>query len=175
MKEFIYLDASATYQKPQLVIDAQVDFLENHYADAGRGVCAAAVAVDGMVGRVRCRVADFMNAKPDNIVFTSGTTAAMNMIVRMLDVASDTLIAVSDLDHHSARLPFVMSGGKVCLCPLNGDLNYDLDKVPCADVLLLSAMSNVMGVAQNIPEIVRIARAKNPNVVVVVDYLFPRA
>lgn len=169
MNEFIYLDASATYQKPQSVIDAQVDFLENHYANAGRGVCAVAVAVDEMVGRVRRHVADFMNTHPDNIVFTSGTTASMNMIVHMLDITPDTMVAVSDLDHHSARLPFVMSGGRVCMCPLDNNLNYDLDKVPYADILILSAMSNVIGVAQKIPEIVRIARSKNPNVIVVVD------
>lgn len=169
MNEFIYLDAAATYQKPESVIAAQVDFLQNHYANAGRGICARAVAVDDMVADVRARVACFMATKPDNIVFTSGTTASMNMIARMLKINADTVVAVSDLDHHSARLPFVMIGANVVLCPLDDELNFDLENIPYADVIVVTAMSNVIGVSQKIPEIVRMARDKNPDVVIVVD------
>ena len=40
MNKIIYLDAAATYQKSESVIGAQVDFLRNNYANAGRGICA---------------------------------------------------------------------------------------------------------------------------------------
>lgn len=169
MNKIIYLDAAATYQKPQSVIDAEIDFLQTRYANAGRGVCARAVAVDDMVLLARKRVAQFMGADAGNIVFTSGTTAAMNMIAKMLGLGPNSVVAVSDLDHHSARLPFVMSGAEIVLCPLDADFNYVLDDLPFADVMVLTAMSNVIGVAQKIPEIVRIARNKNPNVIIVVD------
>ncbi len=169
MNEIIYLDAAASYQKSDSVIDAQVDFLRNHYANSGRGICARATWVDDMVAAARVRVAKFMNADADNIVFTHGTTDAMNQIARMLNLNSESVVAVSDLDHHSARLPFVMSGAGLVVCDLTDDLNIDKTKIPCADVLVVTAMSNVLGWKQNVTEIVQCAREKNPNVIVVVD------
>ena len=169
MNEIIYLDAAASYQKDDAVINAQVDFLRNHYANAGRGICARAAWVDDMVANGRMRVAEFMNARPENIVFTHGTTDAINQIVRMLNLKSESIVAVSDLDHHSARLPFVMSGAKVIVCSLDENLDIDVNKIPYADVMVITAMSNVLGQPQNVSEIVRCAREKNPNVVVVVD------
>lgn len=169
MNKIIYLDAAATYQKAQSVIQTELDFLSNHYANAGRGVCARASYVDDMVLCARRRVADFMGACENQIVFTSGTTGAMNMIARMLDLCADKIVAVSDLDHHSARLPFQQSGAKTVVMPLDADFNIDINNVPYADVMVITAMSNVVGRAQNVAEIVRRAREKNPNVVVVVD------
>ena len=169
MNKIIYLDAAATYQKADAVIQAQVDFLRNHYANAGRGVCARATYVDDMVAGARQRVARFMRAHENQIVFTSGTTGAINMIARMLDLTSDMIVAVSDLDHHSARLPFEQSRAKTIVMPLDSGFNIDVNEIPYADVVVLTAMSNVFGVAQNVAEIVRRARDKNPNVIVVVD------
>ena len=169
MNKIIYLDATASYQKSDYVIDAQVDFLRNHYANSGRGICANAMWTDDMIANVRRRVAVFMNADAENIVFTHGTTDAMNQIVRMLKLNSESVVAVSDLDHHSARLPFVMSVVGVVLCPLMDDLNIDKTKIPYADVLVLTAMSNIIGVAQDVAGIILAARKQNPDVIVVVD------
>ena len=60
MNKIIYLDAAATYQKPEPVIKAQVDFLRNNYANSGRGICARAAYVDDMVLKARRRVACFI-------------------------------------------------------------------------------------------------------------------
>ena len=169
MNEIIYLDAAASYQKDVAVINAQVDFMANHYANAGRGICARAAWVDDMLVAARQRVAKFMNAKSDNIVFTHGTTDAMNQIVRMLNLKSESVVAVSDLDHHSARLPFVMSGATILACPLDENLDVDINNIPYADVMVITAMSNVLGQAQNVAEIVRAAQNKNPDVITVVD------
>ena len=169
MNEIIYLDAAASYQKDEAVINAQVDFMANHYANAGRGICARAVWVDDMLVAARQRVAKFMNAKSDNIVFTHGTTDAMNQIVRMLNLKSESIVAVSDLDHLSARLPFVMSGATILACPLDENLDVDVNNIPYADVMVITAMSNVLGQVQNVAEIVRAAQNKNPDVITVVD------
>ena len=169
MNKFIYLDAAATMQKSERLVDAQAEFLREKYANSGRGVCARVGAVDDMVRDVRNAVARFMNAKYENIVFTSGTTDAINRIVNILKPTPDSVVAVSDLDHHSARLPFQMSGAKTVIVSLDEKLNIDTEQIPYADIFVVTAMSNVLGVAQNIPEIVRRAREKNPNVVVIVD------
>ena len=155
--------------KSDVVIGAQTDFLSNHYANAGRGVCARVEYVDDMVSGVRCRVAEFMNADAENIVFTSGATDAFNRIVNIINLNSDMGVAVSDLDHHSARVPFEMSGAKIVVCPLDESLNIDTDKIPLADVLIITAMSNVLGVPQDVVKIINAARQKNPNVIAIVD------
>lgn len=169
MNKIIYLDAAASYLKPDVVIDTQVDYLRNNYANAGRGVCGRAKFTDNMITDARNQIAKFMNANANQIVFTSGTTDAMNMIAKMLKLSGDKIVAVSDLDHHSARLPFVETGAKIVLCPLNSDFNIDISDVPYSDVLVITAMSNVLGVSQDVAEIIRAAREKNPNVITVVD------
>ena len=169
MNKIIYLDAAATYLKSDAVINAQLDFLNNGYANAGRGVCERAVHVDEMVERARNCVADFIGAESRQVVFTSGTTAGMNMVAQMLKLTDKHTVAVSDLDHHSARLPFVQSGAGVVVCDLNESMDVDIAKVPYADVLVITAMSNVIGVPQDVSAIVSAAKQKNPNVITVVD------
>lgn len=173
MNKIIYLDAAASYQKCESVIQTEIDFLTRNYANAGRGICARAVAVDDMVQRCRAKVAGFMNARTDQIVFTAGTTDAMNMLANMIPMSARTKLLVADIDHHSARLPFEQKvrarAGVINVCPLDDKLNIDVDNVPYADVFVITAMSNVLGMPQKVADIIRAARQKNPNVVTVVD------
>jgi selenocysteine lyase/cysteine desulfurase len=148
----IYADAAASALKPQSVIDAEIDFLSNHYANAARGICARAAAVDEMIAGARKAVADFINAdNPEQFVFTSGATDGLNRIARML--AGKTVI-VSDLDHHSARLPFEKHC-RTIPAPLTKELNYDWDAIAGmkADAIVITAMSNVLGASQKIPKL----------------------
>lgn len=169
MNNFIYLDSAATMQKSDAVIAAQVDFLREKYANSGRGVCMRVAAVDNMVLDTRRSVAEFINADDRDVIFTSGTTDSFNRIVNILKPKPNTVVAVSDLDHHSARLPFQMSGAKITVCPLDDNLNIDINNIPFADIFVVTAMSNVLGTPQDVRAIVRAARAKNPDVIVVVD------
>lgn len=169
MNNFIYLDSAATMLKSDRLIQSETDFLQDMYANSGRGVCGRVAAVDNMVRNTRRAVADFINADAENIVFTSGTTDAINRIVNILKPNADTRVAVSDLDHHSARLPFQMSGAQIAVCPLDKDLNIDIEKIPYADIFVVTAMSNVLGMPQDVASIVASAREKNPNVIVIID------
>ena len=78
----------------------------------------------------------------------------INKIANMLHLTSNDIVAVSDLDHHSARLPFVMSGAGVVICPLDENNDIDINQIPFADVVLVTAMSNVLGWGQNVADIV---------------------
>ncbi|MDR2269111.1 MAG: aminotransferase class V-fold PLP-dependent enzyme [Rickettsiales bacterium] len=146
----IYADAAASALKPQSVINAEIDFLSNKYANSGRGICARAAAVDEMVSSARETVAEFIGAdNPEQIIFTSNATDGLNRVART--VAGKTII-VSDLDHHSARLPFEKHC-KTIIAPLTKELNYDWEKIKKirADAIVITAMSNVLGVPQEIP------------------------
>lgn len=169
MNKFIYLDSAATMQKSDAVIDAQTLFLREKYANSGRGVCMRVAAVDDMVRDTRRSIAEFINADYRDVIFTSGTTDSFNRIVNILKPKPYTVVAVSDLDHHSARLPFQMAGAKITVCPLDDNMNIDIDNVPYADIFVVTAMSNVLGMPQDVAAIVRAAREKNPDVIVVVD------
>ena len=174
MNKIIYLDAAASALKPDAVIDAESDFMRNSYANTGRGVCARAAAADKMLANARMAVANFINANPDQVVFTSGTTDGMNRIVNIVrNTRNVKIIAVSDIDHHSARMPWeniVRRGdAKMVKIPLDKNYNIDYENVPSADVMVISAMSNVFGIAQNVKSIVSAARKKNPNVITIVD------
>ena len=178
MKKIVYMDAAASWLKPQSVIESEIDFLTNRYANAGRGVCERAMAVDNAISYARAFVADFIGAKPENIVWTSGATDGLNRIVNLVTSQSwyrpDSIFAVSDLDHHSARLPWdnLLNHGKIGqerVCELDEKFNIKTDSIPKTDFLVITAMSNVLGVAQDVGAIVRAARAKNPNVITIVD------
>lgn len=178
MNKIIYLDSAATAQKPQPVIEAEADFMANHYANAGRGVCARAVAVDDMVARTRERVAGFINAEPNQVIFTSGATDGLNRIVNIISrqpwYNELSTFAVSDLDHHSARLPWqeLMYSGKIrkmFVCDLDENFDINPNKIPETDFLVVTAMSNVLGRVQDVEKIVATARRNNPNIVIVVD------
>ncbi len=178
MKEIVYLDAAASFLKPESVIETEADFLRNRYANAGRGVCARAAAVDDMVAAARCRVAEFINADAHQVVFTANATDGLNRIVSIISCQSGysdmSTFAVSDLDHHSARLPWqeLLRIGKIDkehICELDSDFNIKIDSIPKTDILVVTAMSNVIGVPQDVASIVRVARKKNPNVITIVD------
>jgi cysteine desulfurase/selenocysteine lyase len=178
MKKNVYMDAAASWLKPELVIRGQVDFLSNSYANAGRGICERAGAVDKMVMDSRQLVADFIGGNPENIVWTSGATDGLNRIVNILTeqpwYKKTSSFAVSDLDHHSARLPWenLLRCGRIrenFICDLDENLNIDVNSIPKTDFLIITAMSNVLGAAQDVENIIRVARAKNPDVVTIVD------
>ena len=129
---------------------------------------------DKMLADARRVVADFIHAEPNQIIFTSGTTDAMNRIVNIVCKSrSIKTVAVSDIDHHSARMPWenIVRGGdaKLVKIPLTENYDIDYDNLPSADVMVITAMSNVLGFAQDVAEIIRAARRKNPNVITIVD------
>jgi cysteine desulfurase/selenocysteine lyase len=178
MNKIIYLDAAASALKPESVVKTEMDFLRMSYANAGRGVCARSVAVDDMVATARARAAKFINAEPNQIVFTSGATDGLNRIVNILtsqpSYSKSSNFAVSDLDHHSARLPWqeLMAAGRIRkMQVLELDEHFDIktDSVPTTDFLVITAMSNVLGRAQDVKKIIPAARKKNPNVITIVD------
>ncbi|MBD5388761.1 aminotransferase class V-fold PLP-dependent enzyme [bacterium] len=177
MNKIIYLDAAASALKPRVVVDAERDFLDHQYANAGRGVCARAGAVDQMVATTRADVAAWIHAAPRQIVFTANATDGLNraaaMIMDAWRAAPVPTVAVSDLDHHSARLPWQQRAGAgrchLVTMPLDAAYNIDGAQIPRADVMVVTAMSNVMGMPQDVSAIVASARRQNPDVVVIVD------
>ena len=85
-------------------------------------------------------------------------------------VVSDDYYRNSDSDDAESLVKGILnSRGIMVVCPLDENLNIDIDNIPICDIFVITAMSNVLGVPQNVEKIIRIARKKNPNVITIVD------
>jgi cysteine desulfurase / selenocysteine lyase len=102
-KPLVYLDSAATTQKPQVVIDSLKDYYEQDNANVHRGVYSLSEKATLAFEQARGIVAKFINASTKEVVFTSGTTAAINSVSRMLEseVKVGDEIVISILEHHS--------------------------------------------------------------------------
>src|SRR6188768_733705 len=76
----VYLDSAATSQKPQAVIDAEVAFLTNANAAVHRGAHTLAAEATELFEDARATVASFVGAEPEQLVWTSGATAGINLV-----------------------------------------------------------------------------------------------
>ena len=106
---FCYLDNAATSFKPQSVIDACDLYYEKETANAHRGDYDLAYSVDTMVDSVREKVAKFINAKKEEIVFTSGASMSLNLIAfgygfKFLKEGDEILL--TEAEHASNVLPW---------------------------------------------------------------------
>jgi selenocysteine lyase/cysteine desulfurase len=79
-RPLVYLDSAATSQKPRAVIDAEVDFLTRENAAVHRGAHTLAAEATELFEEARATVAGFVGAAPEQLVWTSGATAGLNLI-----------------------------------------------------------------------------------------------
>lgn len=173
-KDIIYFDNGATTFKPNSVIEAMNDYYKNYTANAHRGDYGISLKVDMAYEGVRDKVKDFINAKNrEEIVFTSGATESLNMIVNgffanILDAQDEVLI--SDAEHASNVLPwFNLAHNKgiiVNKIPLDNTFHITLENVirsitPRTKVISLAEITNVVGDVRPIKEICEYAHKHN--------------
>ncbi|HUR85729.1 MAG TPA: aminotransferase class V-fold PLP-dependent enzyme, partial [Solirubrobacteraceae bacterium] len=105
----VYMDAAATSQTPQPVIDAMADYYEHHRGTVHRSVYALAAEATELFEGARDRIAAFMNATPETTIFTKNATEALNLVAyswgRANLGAGDTVV-VTQLEHHSNFVPW---------------------------------------------------------------------
>src|SRR3990167_9977829 len=98
----VYLDSAATSQKPQCVIDAEMQFYEKNYANVHRGIYDLSERATESYEMVREKVRDFINAQhAHEIIFTSGTTESINLVAHsfgLLHIKQGDEIIVSVMD-----------------------------------------------------------------------------
>ena len=178
-KDIIYFDNGATTFKPQSVLDAMNDYYSNYCANAHRGDYDISLHVDMAYEGVRDKVQKFINAKHrEEIVFTSGATESLNMIVSGFfehNIEAKDEILLSDAEHASNVLPWFRlaqkSGAVIKYVPLDEGLHITLDAVkrsvtPKTKVIALAEITNVVGDIRPIKEIVEFAHQNDIFVVV---------
>lgn len=176
-KSIIYFDSAATSFKPNSVVDSIVDYYTNYTANAHRGDYDISYEVDTKYEGVRDKVKDFINAeKREEIVFTSGTTESLNMIVNgyFKDYLNDgDEVLLTKAEHASNILPWfnINKDIKIKYIELDSDL-VTIDNVkkaitPNTKVISIAHITNVIGDVRPIKEITKLAH-KN-NILVVLD------
>ena len=152
-----YLDTAATAQKPQAVIDAMSAALGRNYATVHRGVYSRSAEMTLGYEAARRRVADFIGAGEDEIVFVRGATEGINLVAQSWGSSSLEVgdrIVLSQLEHHSNIVPWQLlaerTGAEIDVCPLTEDGLIDLDALeqiltPRHKLVALAHVSNVLG------------------------------
>ena len=179
-KNIIYFDNGATTLKPNSVRNAIIKYYDEYTANAHRGDYKTSVIVDNLYEEAREKVARFINAnEKSEIVFTSGTTNSMNMLVfgffkDYLKEDDEVLITLSE--HASNIVPwFILEkeiGIKVKYIDLDDNHAVTIDNVKKSitdktKVISIAMTTNVVGDTRPIKEISKIAH--NNNILLVVD------
>ncbi|WP_445453455.1 aminotransferase class V-fold PLP-dependent enzyme [Flavobacterium sp. 25HG05S-40] len=133
-KPLVYFDNGATSQKPQIVIDAIVDYYSRYNANIHRGVHTLSQLATDAYEQARTKIQNHFNAKHNyEIIFTSGTTESINLVANGFAsiLKKDDEIMVSALEHHSDIVPWQMlceqTGAKLLVIPMSyeGELLMD--------------------------------------------------
>ena len=164
-----YLDTAATAQKPQAVIDAVADALGRDYATVHRGVYSRSADMTIAYEAARRRVAAFIGAREQDVVFTRGATEAINLVAASWGSANlqpGDRIMLSVLEHHSNIVPWQLiadsTGVAIDVCPLTDDGRIDLDALASLlterhKLVALAHVSNVLGSVLDVPRAAELA------------------
>lgn len=168
----VYLDNAASTQRPTVVIEAISDCYRNYYANVHRGIHTLSEASTERYERARESVAKFVNAElRREVIFTAGTTAAINTVARSwgeANVRAGDSLLLTLAEHHANIVPWHQlasrTGAHVHFLPLTPDGRIDL--TAAANMLdslrpkmfAFTAVSNVLGTINPVAELVALAR-----------------
>jgi len=178
-KDLIYFDNGATTQKPRCVVE-KIEYGYYHLnANIHRGVHYLSQKATEAHEEARTTVADFLQAgKREEIIFTRGTTEAINLVASSFGEAFCTAgdeVIVSVMEHHSNIVPWQMmcerKGAILRVIPMNerGELDIDALKALLNErtkIISVTHVSNVLGSINPVAEIIRIAHQQNIPVLV---------
>ncbi|MGC8969007.1 MAG: aminotransferase class V-fold PLP-dependent enzyme [Conexivisphaera sp.] len=162
----VYLDSAATSLKPRAVIEAVREYYEEYTENVHRGMGRLAQRATDEYEGAREAVASFIGARPDGVVFTSGTTASINLVAQGLKWREGDEILVSAMEHHSNMLPWVRAsrihGLRIRFLGLDGEGRLDARSLEenlsrRTRIVALTHASNVTGVVNDVEEVVRAA------------------
>jgi len=169
-KDLIWLDNSATTQKPQSVIDRISYFYQHENSNIHRAAHTLAARATDAYEEARGKVAKFLNApSADNIVFVRGTTEGINLIASSYGrryIGKDDEIIVSMLEHHANIVPWQLlceeTGAKLRVIPVDDSgqiILSEYEKLFNSRTKFVSVtnVSNVLGTITPIQELISIA------------------
>jgi len=179
-KPLVFLDSAASSQKPQRVIDAFADYYKCRNANIHRGAYRLSYEATDLYESTRKRLADFLGAPhSESVIFTRNTTESINLVAQtwgLESIQEGDEIVVSELEHHSNLVPWMMLArrkkAKLRHIPLLEDSRFDYDRLDevigeRTKIVSIAHMSNATGTIHDIKRIGQ--AAKKAGAIFVVD------
>lgn len=178
-RPLVYLDNSATTQKPRVVVDSIVREYYSENANVHRGVHFLSQQATDLYEQARGRVRTFINARSDKeIVFTRGTTESLNLVASSFGerfMGEGDEVIISAMEHHSNIVPWQLlqerKGIRLRVIPINdrGELLLDeYEKLfnKRTRIVAVTHVSNVLGTVNPVNQIAAVAHAHGVPVLV---------
>lgn len=179
-RSLVYLDTAASAQQPAAVIDAVAQYQRENHANVHRGVHTLSHRATELYEGARDKLRAFINASNrTEIIFTSGTTEAINLVAqsycRPILGAGDQIL-ITWLEHHSNIVPWQLvceqTGAELIVAPINDDGEVGLDELYAlmsdrVKMLAIGHVSNALGTVNPVRRIVE--RARQHDIPVLVD------
>lgn len=174
----VYLDNAATGLKPAVVIERMREFEMLEYATVRRGSYRIGEDATEKFESARADVARFINARPGEIVFTSGATQSINLVAsswgRKFLKKGDEII-ISAMEHHANIVPWQMiceeTGAKLRVIPINDAGELVMDEYakllsPTTRIVAVTHVSNVLGTVNPVRDITAMAHGEGAKVLI---------
>jgi len=177
-RQVVWLDNAATTQKPQAVIDRLAWYYEHENSNIHRGAHELAARATDAYEEARKKVAGYLGASPDEIVFVRGTTEAINLVAQSWgrrNIASGDEVIVSHLEHHANIVPWQQlveeKGAKLRVIPVDDDGQILLDAYgdllnPRTRLVAIAHVSNALGTIVPIRQVIEMAHHVGARVLV---------
>ena len=174
----VYLDNAATSQKPRQVIDALVRYYEFTNANVHRGLHTLAEEATEAYESARAKVARFIGAEPESVVFTRNATEAINLVAYawgLANLKSGDRIVLTEMEHHSNIVPWQLiarlTGAQLHYVPFTPEGELDMEALDNAlrqepKLVAIVHVSNVLGTVNPVEEITRKAHAVGAKVLI---------
>ncbi|MGH9436799.1 MAG: SufS family cysteine desulfurase [Terriglobia bacterium] len=172
-RPLIYLDNAATSQKPQVVLDALLEFYTSDCSNIHRGVHLLSERATASYEDSRRRVRGFLNARESReIIFVRGATEAINLVAYTFGrrhVGAGDEVLITALEHHSNIVPWQMlceeRGAQLRVAPINDAGEIVLEEFekllsPRVKLACVAHVSNALGTVNPVREIIRMSHAR---------------
>ena len=168
-QRLVYLDNAATTQKPEMVLQAIDGYYRHSNANVHRAVHMLAERATTAYEGARERIAAFLGGHHERLIFTRGTTEAINLVAYSWlapRLQQGDEILVSEMEHHSDIVPWQLvaepAGAKVVACPVNDAGELDLDEFrqrlsKRTRLVAIGHCSNALGSINPIAELTELA------------------
>ncbi|MBS7456714.1 cysteine desulfurase [Coralloluteibacterium stylophorae] len=178
-KPLVYLDSANTGQKPRAVIDTVDAFFRRHNANVSRAVHTLGTEATEAYEGARAKLARFVNVRPDDLVLTSGTTMAINLVAyswALPRLGPGDVVLVTHMEHHANIVPWQLvaqrTGATVRALEVTDSGELDLDAAraaltPEVKLFAFTHVSNVLGTVNPVRALCR--EAARRGIVTLVD------
>jgi len=169
-KQLVYFDNAATSQKPQCVIDAMTKYYEQYNSNAHRANHTLADEATTALENAREKISQFFGTTPENLIYTSGATEAINLVSygwARYNLKEGDVIVLTEMEHHADIVPWQElskeKGIEVRYVPINNEsFTLDMDAfeiaIEDASLVCVTHTSNVLGIRNPIEQIIQMSK-----------------